>query len=88
MGADVIPVSFVQSSGLRLSGYAYEALSRLGAVAYDANKPYFIFDVRVADVDRQRVLEGLSVELNEQDAAALSSFLESMDWEASFVFLG
>jgi hypothetical protein len=88
LGADVIPVSLVQSSGLSLHGDTFEVLLGLGVIAHDAEKPYFVFDVRINPSERQRVVDGLGAELDQPDSEGLIAFLESMDWEASFVYLG
>ena len=88
MGAEIIPIANVQANGAWFHDNAYTLFEEEHAIGHATNKPYFVFDVNVAQDRRAAVTRRIQTDLTAEDAAALLSFLESMDWQASFLYLG
>ena len=88
MSSEIIPIAHVQAAGAWFHGEALEILEQAGVVRHDTPKPYFVFDIDVPPDRIEKFREHIQTSMEPDTAAALLTFLESMDWEASFLYLG
>jgi|CXWL01.1.fsa_nt_gi hypothetical protein len=88
MSAEVIPVANIQSAGLWYHRDVFELFEEEGLTDHLTPKPYFLFDVAVPEARREAITRRIQQDLSPQDAADLLAFLQYMEWDASFLFLG
>ena len=88
MSAEVIPIANVQSNGPQYHRDVYEIFEEEHLTNHLTPKPYFLFDVTVPEARREAITRRIQHDLDPQEAADLIAFLQGMDWEASFLYLG